>query len=337
MSIIVTTGKPAHRFLTGARKIVSLASLAGVCVLAPTLVAAQADYPNRPLTLVVPYPPGGSTDMIARDYADRMGKELSQTVIVENRPGAGTNIGSTTVARANPDGYTLLFGSNSLILNPIFGPKPTFDGVHAFTPVSMLAEVPFMVAANPDAPFNNPAEMIAAAKARPGEISIASAQLQLSVEYLKATAGMNLLHVPYKGGAQSVTDTIAGQVDSVFSLTAVALPHVIANKLKPIAVSSAQRVDVLPDVPTFKESGVDYEVTIVYGVLVPKGTPDAVVQRLADATKAVAASEDLSNKLAESGVRLKSSSPAELADYFARLRTEWEGVAKAMPHLVVNN
>lgn len=315
-------------------KIASLIVLAGACVLPPALAATQEGYPSRAVTLVVPYPPGGSTDMIAREYADRMSKELGQSVVVENRPGAATNIGGAAVARADPDGYTLLFGGNGLIINPIFGPKPSFDGANAFAPVSMIAEVPFIVAANADAPFSTPQEMIKAAQAKPGAITISSAQLHLYVEYLKARSKMDLLHVPYKGGAASVTDAIAGQVDSVFALTPVVLPHVKAKTLKPIAVTSDERVTVLPNIPTFKESGVDYVVTIWYGIFAPKGTPDDIIKRLGEATKKVAKSKELIDKLAQSGVRLRTTSPAGLSDIVDDQVEEWEAVAKAMPQLI---
>ncbi|GAA5232989.1 tripartite tricarboxylate transporter substrate binding protein [Verticiella sediminum] len=302
------------------------------------LPAAAADWPQRPITLVIPYPPGGSTDMIARQYGELLGRQLGQSVIVENRPGASTNIGADWVARAPADGYTLLFGGNGLALNRTFGPQPSFDPDKAFAPVALLARVPFVVAAHPATPYGTPAELMAAAHKTPGKLTISSAQLNLYVELLKKRADIDLLHVPYKGGAQAVTDAIAGQVNMVFALTPVVLPHIQAGTLKPIAVSSAERVAVLPNVPTFKESGApEYVVTVWYGILAPAGTPPAIVERLAQATQTIVHDKDFSDQLTKTGVVLEASTPQGLADILAEETAFWRQLAVAVPTLVTDS
>jgi tripartite-type tricarboxylate transporter receptor subunit TctC len=294
---------------------------------------AQERYPGQPLRLVVPYPPGGTTDIIARNYAEQLGRELGQTVIVDNRPGGGTNIGAEAVARAKPDGYTLLFANNSQVLNPVFGPQPAFE-LGALEPISLVSRTAFIVAANPKAPFNTPAELLAAARAAPGKLSISSAQLDLYVELLNNKAGIQLLHVPYKGGAAAATDAISGQVNMVFALTPVLLPHIQAGKLKAVAVTSGKRVAVLPEVPTLTEQGIDYDFSIWYGLMAPAGTPRAVIERLAAATQKVMALPELVAKVRAAGADAVSSRPEE---FQAQLRSEtalWQQTAKALPHLV---
>ena len=223
---------------------------------------AQAQDFSQPIRIVVPYPPGGTTDLIARQFATFLTKEVGQQVLIDNRGGAATNIGADAVARSKPDGLTLLFGGVNQVINPAFGPAPPFDLLAAMEPVSLLARTPFIVAANPNAKFNTPKELIGAAKGAPGKLTISSAQLDIHVELLKSRAGINLLHVPYKGGAPATTDAIAGQVDMVYALVPVLLPHIQAGKLKAIGVTSARRAAVLPNTPTFVESGVDYDSSV---------------------------------------------------------------------------
>ena len=313
-----------------------LALAAAAC--APHASAAGAEaYPSHPVRLIVPYPPGGTTDLIARQYADLLGRSLAQTVVVENRPGAATNIGSDAVARADPDGYTLLFGGNGLAVNRVFGPVPPFDA-DAFAPATLLARVPFVVAANPQAPFSTVQEMIAAANARPGTVTISSAQLDLYVELLKNRAKADLLHVPYKGGAPSVSGAIGGQVDMVYALTPVVLPHIQAGKLKGIGVTSEARVPALPDVPTFAEAGVpDYTLTVWYGVLAPAGTPKPILDRISAETRKIVAMPEFADKLAESGVELRASSPQELDDLLKRETAFWQTLADTTPGFAPRN
>ena len=309
------------------------AALAVTLGLAP-IARAQDGWPSQPIRIVVPYAPGGTTDLIARRMGEQLGKELGQTVIVENRPGASTNIGAQAVVKARPDGHTLLFGGVAQVLNPVFGPNPGFDLLSSLEPVSLVARVPFVVAANPKMPFNQPRELIAAAKAAPGALSISSAQLDLYVELLNTRAGMQLLHVPYKGGAPATTDAISGQVNMVFALVPVLLPHIQAGKLKAVGVTSAQRFASLPDVPTFAEIGLDYDVTVWFALFAPSGTPKAVIDRLARSTQKIMTSGEMGQAIRTDGAEPASSRPEDLQ---VQLRAElafWQQIAKAMPHLV---
>lgn len=295
--------------------------------------AAQDNYPSQPIRLVVPYPAGGTTDLIGRHVAEQLGKELGQTVIVDNKPGAGTNIGAESVARAKPDGYTLLMASTGQVRNPVLGPVPSFE-LSALEPVSLLSRLAFVLAANPKTPFNSGAELLSAAKAAPGKLTVSSAQLDLYVELLNRKAGINLLHVPYKGGAQASTDAISGQVNMVFALLPVLQPHVQGGKLKLLGVTSGKRLGVFPDVPTFTELGVDYDVSIWYGLMAPAGTPKAIVERLARATQKLMSSPEMGARIRSVGAEPAWSKPEE---FQAQLRSEtgfWQQVGRQMPHLV---
>lgn len=311
------------------------AVLVAACAGAAALAGAQ-DYPREPVRLIVPYPPGGSTDVIARLYAEGLGKELGQPIVVDNRPGASTNIGSEAVARAKPDGYTVLFGGGGPTLNSVFGPKPSFDPMTGLDAVSMIARVPFMVAANPRVPFGNVREMVSTVRAAPGKYSISSAQLNVYVELMKERAGTDILHVPYKGGAQAATDAVAGQVDMVYALVPVLLPQVQSGKLKAIGVSSARRLTaVLPDVSTFAEAGVDYDIGTWYALQVPPGTPAPVVARLARATRAIVAQPAFVERLTAIGAEAVASTPAEMRRQMQQQQAVWTRLAKAVPSLVI--
>jgi tripartite-type tricarboxylate transporter receptor subunit TctC len=297
---------------------------------------AQEPWPSHPLKLVVPYPPGGTTDLVARQFGEQLGKELGQTVIVENKPGGGTNIAADSVVQSKPDGYTLLFANNAQVLNNYFGPVPSFE-FNALEPVGVVARVPFVLAANPHTPFNTGAELLAAAKAAPGKLTVSSAQLDLYVALLNSKAGIKLLHIPYKGGAPATTDAMSGQVNMVFALVPVLLPHIQAGKLKALAVTSGKRIGLLPDVPTLKELGVDYDFTTWYGVMAPAGLPKPVLTRLSAAMQKVLAKPELAARIRTAGAEPSFSGPEE---FRAQLKAEskfWEQTAKAMPSLVHTN
>lgn len=306
----------------------------GSIAIAALPASSQDAWPAQPIKFVVPYAPGGTTDLIARRLGEQLGRELGQPVIVENKPGASTNIGASAVVNARADGYTFLFGGVSQVLNPVFGPNPGFDLLGSLDPVSLVARVPFVVAANPKMAFGNPRELIAAAKAAPGALSISSAQLDLYVELLNTRAGVQMLHVPYKGGAPATTDAISGQVNMVYALVPVLLPHIQAGKLKAIGVTSAKRFASLPDVPTFAEIGLDYDVTVWFGLFAPAGTPKPIVERLARATQKIMGSPEMGQSIRTDGAEPASSRPDEMR---AQLRAElafWQQIARSMPHLV---
>lgn len=316
------------------RSIVNTGCMALLASTVATLPAAAQDrFPSQPIKIVVPYTAGGSTDLIARQFADQLARELGQPVIIDNRPGGGTNIGAEAVVKSRADGYTLLFGNNSQVLNPVFGPNPPF-ALNALEPISLVSHVAFVVAAHPKTPFNTGGELLAAAKASPGKISVSSAQLELYVELLNARAGISLLHVPYKGGAPATTDAIAGQVNMVFALAPVLLPHIQGGKLKALAVTSGKRLSFLPDAPTLTELGVDYDVSIWYGLLAPAGTPKPVVDRLASATQKIMSSPDMAQKIRAGGAEPAWSSPQEFQAMLRKDTGFWQQVAKTLPHLV---
>lgn len=299
--------------------------------------AAAQEYPSQAIRIVVPYPPAGSTDLVARRFADVLSKDLGQNVIIENRPGALTNIGNDAVAAAKPDGYTLLFGANGLVQNPVFGPVPAFDPMKSLDPISLVARLPFLIAANPKTPFSSAKELIAAAKAAPGKLSISSAQLEVYVEMMKIRADINLLHIPYKGGAPATTDAISGQVDMVYALVPVLLPHVQSGRLKALGVTSGRRVEALPSVATFTELGIDYDISVWFGMLAPAGTPKPIIDKLARATQQIVAQADFAQRLRATGAQAVSSQPDEFRAEMRKEAALWQQLAKLLPSLVQSN
>ena len=288
-------------------------TMAGIAALAFALGASAQSWPSRPVTLVVPYPPGGSADILARAVGQKLTERLGQTVIVENKAGAGTAIGAKAVASAPPDGYTLLLGTvSSQAINPAMN-KVGYDPTKDFVAIAPLAAIPFVLVANPSFPASTVAELVAMAKAQPGKIAYASAgpgtSNHLAGELLADSAKLNLLHVPYKGSAPALNDVLGGHVPLMFDLIATAMPNIQAGKLKPLAVTSRMRSPLLPNVPTAIEGGlVDYEVTAWFGVFAPAGTPAAVVTRLNAEITAVIAAPEMQKHLRELGAAPESSS-----------------------------
>lgn len=302
---------------------------------APMPAAAADNWPQEPIHLVVPFPPGGSTDTIARQFARALSIELNgATVVVENRPGAGNNIGDSHVANSKPDGYTLLFAQPNVVLNDIFGPKPDFDAFKQLAPIAVVARVPYVIAASPKAPFSTIQEFLKAAKAAPAKYTISSAQLDYYVGLLQIKADMKLRHIPYKGGAQAMTDTSAGTVDTIFALSPVLAPYLTGGKLKALAVTSEQRVPLLPNVPTLKEIGVNYDNTIWYGLLSPAGTPAAIISALATATKRAAAEPSFIDSLHRLGTAPDGGGPEVLRTQMHRDLAQGKDTARQIPSLV---
>ncbi len=294
---------------------------------------AQENWPTQNIKLVVPYAAGGTTDLIGRRLAERLGKELGQTVVVENKPGAGTNIGAQAVVSAR-DGHTILLGSIFQVLNDTFGPKPAFNMYEALEPVSLVANMPFVIAANPNMPFSNGREMVAAAKAAPKTLSVSHAQLDVSLALLNSKAGIELLLVPYKGGAPAISAAVAGQVNMAYSLVPVMLPQIKAGTLKALAVSSAKRFEGLPDVPTFIESGVDFNMEMWYGLFMPTGTPKPVIDKLARAVQKIMTSKEMMESILAAGADPVHNTPAQFRAQLKKEEMQWRNVAKAMPNLV---
>lgn len=312
------------------RKFISLVLMAA----APILAAAQTDrYPTRPVNLVVPYPPGGSADILARSVGQKLGERLGQVVVVENKPGAGTAIGAKAVASAAPDGYTLLLGTvSSQAINPSMS-KVGYDALKDFVAVSPVAAIPFVLVAHPSLPAATVPELLTMAKASPGKIAYASAgpgtSNHLAGELLAATAQVNLLHVPYKGSAPALNDVLAGHVPLMFDLLATALPVVQSGKLKPLAITSKERSPLLPNVPTARESGLrDYEVTAWFGIFAPAGTPAPVVSRLNTELTAVLQAPDMQKRLRELGAEPETGSIEAYGSFVREEAGKWQTVIR---------
>ncbi len=251
-----------------------------------TTAFSQAAYPTKPIRLVVPFPPGGGTDLIARTVAQKLTDSLKWTIVIDNRPGAGGNIGVDTVAKAAPDGYTLVIGQTSnLAVNPTLYPKLPYDPVKDFAPVVVLSSSPIVIAVATQSPFKTFADVVAAAKKKPKTITLGysgnGTVAHLSSELAQKTAGIELQHIPYKGAAQAMTDVMSGQVDLYMSSVPTLLGHVRDQKLRALAVTSIKRSGELPDTPTLAESGYkDFDAVTWFGILAPAGTPADVVRTL---------------------------------------------------------
>jgi len=304
-----------------------------LCCLGPALVQAQSAYPSRPIRFIAPFPPGGSSDVLCRLLGAKLGEGLGQVVTVENRPGAGGNIGHEFAAKQPPDGYTILISSSStLATNPHLYKRLGFDPVGDFAPISMVASAGQVLVVHPAVPAKSVAELIALAKARPGQLNFGSGgkgiQSHISAEMFKAAAGVDIVHVPYKGTVQAVSDLVAGQVQLVFADMVPAMPHIRAGRLRALAVTTEKRSPVLPDVPTMIEAGIPgYRAGVWWAVLAPRGTPAAVVKRLNAELGRVVALADVREKYASLGVETEHSTPEEVT---ARIKADTLEVAKVL-------
>lgn len=301
----------------------------------PLLLAAglaQATWPERPVTLVVPYTPGGVTDALARNVAKALSDRLKQPVVVENRAGGGANIGAALVAKANPDGYTLLMGSAAThAINASLYQKLSYDHVKDFAPISLVAQVPNVLVVHPSVPAHNVKELIAHAKANPGKLNFGSSgaggTIHLSGELFKSMAGVQMTHVAYKGSAPAVNDLLGGQTQVMFDSSVV--PHVKAGKLRALGVTSAKRSSALPDVPTIAEAGLPgYEATAWFGILAPAGTPEPVITRLNAEISAVLRDPVLTKWLEGQGFDAAGGSPADFAAHIRKETAKWARVVK---------
>lgn len=318
-------------FFVAAR--LAFAALVLMAISAP--VVAQS-YPDRPIRIIVGFPPGGINDIVARLVGQKMSESLKQPVIVENRAGAGGTMGAEMVARAAPDGYTVLLGSvSNLTMAASLYKKLPYDATKDFEAVALVAASPNILVVHPSFPAHSVKDLIALAKEKPGTINYASAgngtSNHLTVELLKVMAGIDLVHVPYRGDAPAVTDVVAGQVPMLFPTLPVALPHIKSGALRPIAVSSAQRSTLAPDIPTVAESGAlpDFEVSVWVGVVAPAGTPKEIVARLNEEIMKAVHAPDVRARLAEQGVEpAQKATPEEFGAYIASQIARWSEVAK---------
>ena len=309
-----------------------LAALA-LAVAAPFTAYAQA-YPAKPITVIVPFAAGGTTDILARVIGQALNKELGQSVIVDNRAGAGGNIGAQLAAKAAPDGYTLFMGTvGTHAINQSLYKKMPFDPVKDFAPLTRVAMVPNLLVAHPSKPYKTVKELIAYAKANPGKVNFGSSgsgsSIHLSGELFNALAKVDMVHVPYKGSAPAVSDLIGGQIDIMFDNMPSAIQHVRAGKLRPLAVTTARRAPELPEVPTIAEAGVPgYEATSWFGMFAPAGTPAPVVARLNGALVKVLADPEVKKKLAEQGAEPYSEKPEQFAEFIRKETAKWSKVVK---------
>ena len=294
--------------------------LAGViALLAAGGVLAQS-YPSKAIRFIVPYPPGGGSDIVARLLAAKMTTSLGQPVIVDNKPGASTIIGTEMLAKAPPDGYTIGMITDSHAINQLFFPKLPYDSIKDFEPITQLVFVPLVLVAHPSLNVKNVKELIAAAKAKPGKINYASigngTPHQISMEWLKSMGGISMTHIPYKGVAPALTDLVAGQVDIMFTGTSSALPYVKAGRLNALAVSSARRQPSFPDTPSVAESGLpEFDFMTWYGLAMPAGTPAAITQRINQEIASALSQPDVKERLAALGVVGAPSSPADFSAF----------------------
>jgi tripartite-type tricarboxylate transporter receptor subunit TctC len=306
-------------------------------LLAALLAAAAlpaAAWPTKPVTFIVPYPPGGGTDIIARIYQDPLSKALGQPVVIENRGGAGGSLGTAVAARATPDGHTLLFTLSSHSINPVIYDKLPFDTEKDFRPVSLVASLPQLFAVNPGTPFKTFGELMAYIKKNPGRVDYASVGIgspsHMAGELLKMRTTTYMVHIPYRGGGPAVAATMAGDVPLLIVSIPAAMAQVRSGRLRPLAVSTRKRTPILPDVPTVAEAtGLkDYEVDSWYAVFAPSKTPDEAVSAMHKAIAEAAARPDIKAKLLEQGAVGLSSTPGELGKIVHREISEWRDVVK---------
>jgi tripartite-type tricarboxylate transporter receptor subunit TctC len=298
-------------------------------------ISAAQTYPARPVRLVITYPPGGTTDFVGRPLAQKLSDLLGQSVVVDNRGGAGGIIGTMIVAQAPPDGYTLLLGTSAgMVINPLLQSKLPYDAFRDFAPVSRTNINPQALVAHSAVPFNTVKELIAYAKANPGKLNVASSGVgtpnHLGAEMLKHLAGIDIVHVAYKGGGPAMTDLIAGQVQLQFSSIPTVLAHVKAGRIKMLAIGSGKRSPALPDIPTIAEAGVPgYEYTTWYGIFAPSATPAATIKLLNAAVMKAVLSPEVSQRLAPQGAEPAPGTPQELTHYMKEESARWAKTIKA--------
>jgi tripartite-type tricarboxylate transporter receptor subunit TctC len=295
--------------------------------------ALAQNYPSKPIRLIVPYPPGGNTDIMARALTQELSKGLGQPVVIDNRGGAATVIGSDILAKAAPDGYTLILSTSSHAINVSLYRKLPFDAVADFAPISLVASMPNILVVNPSVPVKSLSELIKLAKAKPGQINYSSsgngATNHLAMELLKTMAGIEMVHIPYKGTADAVTSLLGGQVSVMFDAASSALPHIRSGRSRALAVSSPGRIASLPDLPTVAEAGLPgFEVGVWFGIQAPAGTPPEIVKRLNSEILRSLGVAEVRERLAGLGVDIVSSTPEEFAAFVKTEIAKWGKVVK---------
>ena len=308
--------------------------LAALTLFTASLAQAQS-FPNKPLRLICPFPPGGAVDIASRAIATELSKQLGQAVTVDNKPGAGGNIGGTEAARATPDGYTIFMTTSGInAINPALYSKMPFDPNKDLAPVAALVSLNNVLVLHPSVKANSVAEVIALAKSQPGKINYASSgngtSIHMSGEMFKFITKVDMLHIPYKGSAPAVTDLLGGQVMMMFDNIPSALPHIKGGKLRALATTGAKRDAALPDLPTVAETGVaGYESGVWFGLTVPTGTPADVIAKLNDAAQKGLKSPDFVKRMTDLGYNIMGGSPAEMSELLKKEVASWGPIVRA--------
>jgi len=307
--------------------------LAAFALLLPLIAGAQEPYPSKPLRFILPFPPGGGTDLLGRLIAERLSASLGQPVVTENRGGAGGNVGAEAAAHSAPDGYTLVLVAPSLAISPTLYAKLNYDPVKDFAPIALVAQVPNVMITHPSVPATTLAEFIAYARANPGKLNFGSGgsgtSNHLAGELFNLRTGAALVHVPYKGVNLAMQGALAGEVHLVFIGVPVPAPHIKAGKLRGLAVLARERSPLIPDVPTAAEAGLpDFDVTTWYGILAPAGTPGPIIQRLNAELRKMMAAPEIKERLAAMGTEPLTSTPEEFGAYIKREIAKWGDVVR---------
>jgi tripartite-type tricarboxylate transporter receptor subunit TctC len=306
-----------------------------VAATALAIAPALAAFPDKPIKIVVPFAPGGGTDLVARTMAVVMAQDLGQPVIIDNKAGAGTIIGTDAVAKSAPDGYTLVMATFAHVVNPSLQPKLPFDWEKSFAPVILVGRSPNVLVVRPDSPYHSVKDLVAAAKAHPGKLSFASqgsgTSAHLAGELFKSLTGTHITHIPYRGAGPALTDLLGGQVDMMFATASAAGPFIQSGKLRALGVTTAERSPsaVLANVPPIADTVPGYAADSWYGLLVPAGTPEPVIARLNAAARKAAHSDIFRTKVEPEGLVVSAGTPHELATYLKAEEARWRKVVKA--------
>jgi tripartite-type tricarboxylate transporter receptor subunit TctC len=317
-----------RRKITGAL----LAGLAATVCAVPAM--AQDKWPSKPITYIVPFPPGGTTDILARLVSQKLGPALGTTIVIENKPGAGGNIGSDYVAKAAPDGYTILGGTiSSHSINASLYPNLPYDPLKSFAQITLIGTNANVLIVGANSPIKSVQDIVSISKSKPGSLSFASAgngtSQHLSSELFKTMTKIDMVHIPYKGSAPAIQDVMAGQVPLMFDTTVVAAPFIESGRVRALAVTSSKRLPSLPNVPTMAEAGVSgYDVVAWQGIFAPAGTPAPIVQRLYTEISAILKQPDMQERLAKLGVEPSGMSPQQFASFQTAEVTKWAKVVK---------
>jgi len=297
--------------------------------------AAAQSYPNRAITLVIPFAPGGSTSIVGRAIADKMSELLGEKVVVDNRPGAGGTVGTKAVAKSEPDGYTLVLGyTGTLAIGPSLYKNVGYDPRKDFAPIGLIGNAPNSLVVNPSFPAKTVAELIAYAKANPAKVNFGSAGAgtasHITGEYFARSAGITLVHIPYKGTGPALTDLLGGHIPMAFAPIPASHPNVSAGKLRALAVTSTTRSNLLPDVPTMAEAGLaGFDASLYYGLVAPAGTPRTIIDKLNKVLREALASEEVKKQLGNDGTEITPGTPEDYADFIDKDEKKWAQLVKS--------